>query len=213
MKKNNIISLFFLLILIGIVIFFRKDISSVTKNPQLFRNFIKSYGNLAIPIYLMLSSIRSLFLLPAGVFAIASGITFGTFLGTILTCIGVTMSGIVAFLISRYAGRSFAIKLFGDRIETIENKIKNKGTLYIAALRMVPIFPFDAISYVSGLSNIKFMSFAFGTFIGSVPGAFVYTYLGNNIVDIHSKRFILSLCLVIIVSLIPLLYKYVFRRG
>ncbi|SKA83772.1 Uncharacterized membrane protein YdjX, TVP38/TMEM64 family, SNARE-associated domain [Caloramator quimbayensis] len=213
MKKSRIPALLFLIILIGVVIYFRRDIAAVTKNPQLFRDFIKSYGNFAIPIYLLLSSIRSVFLLPAGVFAIASGITFGVFLGSILTCIGVTLSGILAFFISRIAGKSFAVKLFGDKIKTVENKIKNKGALYIAALRMVPIFPFDAISYVSGFSNIKLTSFIFGTFIGSVPGAFVYTYLGSNIVNIHSKQFILSLCLVIIISLIPLLYKYVLKRG
>lgn len=213
MFKKRPITILLLCILILVILYFRKDIVYITKSPEYFRDFMKSYGKYAIILYLILSLIRSLFFLPAGVFAIASGITFGVFWGSILTCIGVTLSGILAFEISRYLGRDYLNKLFGNKIKPIEEKIRGKGALYIATLRMIPIFPFDAISYVSGLSNVKLSSFIFGTFIGSLPGAFVYTYLGSNLIDMHSKKFILSLCLVIIVSLIPLIYKYVLKRG
>lgn len=213
MSKNKLFSILLLCILIITVIRFRNNIALITKSPEYFRDFIKSYGRYSIPIYIFFSSIRSVFLLPAGVFAVAAGITFGTYLGFILTLLGVTLSGIIAFEISKLFGGSFATKLFGNKIKTIEENLKGKGMLYIAMLRMIPIFPFDAISYVAGLCNVNVYSFTFGTFIGSIPGAFVYTYLGSNIFNMRSKQFILSLCLVIIISLIPLIYKYVIKKG
>lgn len=213
MKPKNIFLFVMLGIIAGLVVYFRSDIISLTSQPEQFRDFIRSYENLAVPVYLLLSSIRSVFFLPAGVFAIVSGITFGTLLGTVLACIGVTLSGILAFIISGYAGREFIEKLFKNRLLAIENKLKDSGLIYIAILRMIPVFPFDAVSYASGLTNVKFSNFVFGTFIGSLPGAFVYTYLGSSLLDIRSKKFMISLGLVIVISLIPLIYKYVLKKG
>jgi uncharacterized membrane protein YdjX (TVP38/TMEM64 family) len=64
-----------------------------------------------------------------------------------------------------------------------------------------------------GIANIKIVDFTAGTFIGSIPGSFVYTYLGNNIFDIHSKKFMISIMLVVIISIVPLIYKFVLRKG
>lgn len=213
MKYKPIISLVFLGVLIFIVYFFRNDIIIVVNNPEALKYVLKSFKNFEIPVYLFISAVRSVFFIPAGALAVVSGITFGTFLGTLLTCTGVTLSGIVAFYISRYLGRDYIKKLLKGKLDKIDAKLKNKGMMYIAVLRMIPIFPFDAISYVSGIANIKIIDFTIGTFIGSIPGSFVYTYLGNNIFDIHSKKFMISVMLVVIISIVPLIYKFVLRKG
>lgn len=213
MKYKPVISLVFLGVLIFIVYFFRNDIIIVVNNPETLKYMLKSFKNFEVPVYLFISAVRSVFFIPAGALAVVSGITFGTFWGTLLTCTGVTLSGIVAFYISRYLGRDYIKKLLKGKLDIIDAKLKNKGLMYIAVLRMIPIFPFDAISYVSGIANIKIIDFTAGTFIGSIPGSFVYTYLGNNIFDIHSKKFMISIMLVVIISIVPLIYKFVLRKG
>lgn len=213
MKYKPVISLVFLGVLIFIVYFYRDDIFIIVNNPVTLKNILKSFNNFEIPVFLFISTIRSVFFIPAGALAVVSGITFGTFWGTILTCTGVTLSGILAFYISRYFGRDYIKKLLKGKLDKIDSKLKNKGMMYIAVLRMVPVFPFDAVSYVSGIADIKITDFTIGTFIGSIPGAFVYTYLGNNLLDIHSRKFMISVILVVIISIVPLIYKFVLRKG
>ena len=213
MKYKPVIFLVFLGVLIFIVYFYRNDILIIVNNPEMLKNILKSFKSFEIPVYLFISAIRSVFFIPAGALAVVSGITFGTFFGTLLTCIGVTLSGVVAFYISRYFGHDYIKKILKGKLDIIDAKLKNKGMMYIAILRMIPVFPFDAVSYVSGIADIKIIDFTAGTFIGSIPGAFVYTYLGNNLFDIHSKNFMISVILVVIISIVPLIYKFVLRKG
>ncbi|WDC84095.1 VTT domain-containing protein [Caloramator sp. mosi_1] len=125
---------------------------------------------------MLLSTIRSVFLLPAGTFAVISGLTFGNLIGTLLTCVGVTLSGILAYLIAKYFGRDFVESIFKNRKIEIDSLIKREGLFYIVSLRLIPIFPFDAVSYASGLMDVNFKDFVVGTFLGSLPGAFIYTF-------------------------------------
>lgn len=210
-KKN--ISLVFIISIVVAVILLRQDMVKALQNPYKVRDYIQTYRNFAILIFLFLSTIRSIFLLPAGVFAIISGLTFGNILGTLLTCVGVTLSGVLAYLISKYLAREFILNILKKRFGKINNIFKKQGLFYIVTLRLIPIFPFDAVSFTAGIMNISFFDFTLGTFIGSLPGAFIYTYLGNSLMDISSPNFKLAVLLVIITSTVPIIYKYVLKKG
>lgn len=213
MRFKRAISFVLLLSIIVVVLLYRKELLNMIKNPEDIRDFLLSYRGYAVVIFLLLSAIRSIFLLPAGTFAVISGLTFGNLIGTLLTCVGVTLSGILAYLISKYFGREFVEGILKRKKVEINNLIKKEGLFYIVSLRLIPIFPFDAVSYASGLMDVNFKDFVFGTFLGSLPGAFIYTFLGNSILDIRSPKFKLALVLAIISSVTPLIYKYVIQKG
>lgn len=213
MNIKKIISLVFIIAIVAAIVLLRQDMVKVLQNPYKVRDYIQTYRNFAILIYLFLSTIRSIFLLPAGVFAIISGLTFGNILGTLLTCVGVTLSGVLSYLISKYFAREFILNILKKRFGKINNIFKKQGLFYIVTLRLIPIFPFDAVSFTAGIMNISFFDFTLGTFIGSLPGAFIYTYLGNSLMDISSPNFKLAVLLVIITSTVPIIYKYVLKKG
>lgn len=213
MNIKKIISLVFIIAIIVAIVLLRQDMVKVLQNPYKVRDYIQTYRNFAILIYLFLSTIRSIFLLPAGVFAIISGLTFGNILGTLLTCVGVTLSGVLSYLISKYLAREFILNILKKRFGKINNIFKKQGLFYIVTMRLIPIFPFDAVSFAAGIMNISFFDFTLGTFIGSLPGAFIYTYLGNSLMDISSPNFKLAVLLVIITSTVPIIYKYVLKKG
>lgn len=213
MVNKKIISLLVIASLITIVFCFRHEMVKLIQNPYKVRDYIQTYRNFAILIFLFLSTIRSVFLLPAGVFAIISGLTFGNILGTLLTCIGITLSGALSYLISKYFARDIILNFINKRFGKINDIFKKEGLFYIATLRLIPIFPFDAISFAAGLVNISFYDFVLGTFIGSLPGAFIYTFLGNSLMDISSPKFRLAILLVIITSIVPIVYKYILKKG
>ncbi|SHE54190.1 TVP38/TMEM64 family protein [Caloramator proteoclasticus] len=213
MRLKRAFSFITLLLITVVVLLYRKQLLNMIKNPEDIRNFLLSYKGYAVAIFLLLSTIRSVFLLPAGTFAVISGLTFGNLIGTLLTCVGVTLSGILAYFIAKYFGREFVECILKRRKIDINSLIKKEGLFYIISLRLIPIFPFDAVSYASGLMDVNFKDFVFGTFLGSLPGAFIYTFLGNSIMDIRGPKFKLALFLVIISSITPIIYKYVLKKG
>ena len=47
-------------------------------------------------------------------------------------------------------------------------------------LRLVPLFPFNFLNPVLGVTEVKFKDYFFGTIIGIIPGTFVFVYLGES---------------------------------
>jgi uncharacterized membrane protein YdjX (TVP38/TMEM64 family) len=58
----------------------------------------------------------------------------------------------------------------------------NNG-LYLLMLRQVPIFPFWFVNIAPSVFGIPFWVFAITTYIGIIPGSFVYTELGRTLLD------------------------------
>ncbi|MEM3905967.1 MAG: VTT domain-containing protein [Nitrososphaerota archaeon] len=57
------------------------------------------------------------------------------------------------------------------------------GSWTIILGRLVPFIPFDAISYLSGLTKVRIERFAFLTFLGSLPRCLLYAYIGELIAE------------------------------
>ncbi|HSG06299.1 MAG TPA: VTT domain-containing protein, partial [Nitrospiria bacterium] len=74
-------------------------------------------------------------------------------------------------------------------------------------LRLIPLVPFDVLDYIAGVSKINWRSYILATFLGIMPGTFVYVYMGTTIKDILSWQFAVAAGLLILLGLIPFFYK------
>ena len=52
---------------------------------------------------------------------------------------------------------------------------------YLLFLRLVPVFPFWLVNLVPALAGVRLGTFLFATFIGIIPGTFVYASLGSGL--------------------------------
>jgi rhodanese-related sulfurtransferase len=48
----------------------------------------------------------------------------------------------------------------------------------VAFVRLVPLFPFNLLNYVLGLTGIRLSAYILASFVFMAPGALAYTYLG-----------------------------------
>jgi len=55
--------------------------------------------------------------------------------------------------------------------------------LYLLLLRQVPIFPFWFVNIAPSVFGIPFWVFAFTTYVGVIPGSYVYTEVGRTLLD------------------------------
>ncbi len=175
--------------------------------PQSMKNYISSFGMLAPIIYIIMFTIIPLTLFPDAVLAIAGGMIFGVGIGTLYTIIGAVCGGTLSFFISRIFGRGLVEKLIKGKAEWFEDGIEKKGFLFILILRLVPLVPFDVISYGAGLSKIKYKDFAFATFIGIVPGVWVYTNLGDKSGNVFSLEFFGAVIVLVLLTIFSYFMK------
>jgi uncharacterized membrane protein YdjX (TVP38/TMEM64 family) len=80
-------------------------------------------------------------------------------------------------------------------------------------LRLVPLFPFWLINVATAFTPIKVQTYVLATAIGIIPGAFVFTNLGQSLGRIESPDQLLSfktlsaLILLGIFALVPVFVK------
>lgn len=176
------------------------------------QDYVSSFGRLAPLVYIIMFALVPLTLFPDSILAIGGGMVFGLFKGYIYTLIGALIGATISFYISRKLGRAFVKKLTKEKLDNIEELINSKGFFIVLILRLVPLFPFDIISYGSGLTSIKYKDFLLATIIGTIPGILVFTNIGAQSVNIGSNSFYISIMGLILLVLLSLILKNKFLR-
>jgi len=119
---------------------------------------------------------------PGAIFlTIFGGFLFGPIWGTLFVAIGATLGAAIIFIAARTALRDFLHQKIGVWLQKISAGFKNNAVSYMLFLRLVPLFPFWLINIVPAFLEIDFSTFVWTTFVGILPGTFVYIMLGNGI--------------------------------
>ena len=189
---------------VGVIVFLIYKISRMNIGIKEIQSYVEGFGGFAPVVYILIFALVPLTLFPDSIIAISGGLIFGLAKGYIFTTIGALIGGTISFYISRYFGRDVVKKLTKDKLDNIENMINEKGFTIVFLLRLIPLFPFDVISYGAGFTSIKYRDFAIATVLGTIPGILVFTNIGAKSVDIGSSSFYAS-----IAAFILLLFTYI----
>lgn len=139
------------------------------------------------------------------VLTLLSGAIFGIWQGTLLVTFCCTAGAVISFLTSRYLFKENIEKRFSRQFKTINNKLVHHGNYYFLTMRMVPVSPYVVINLVMGLTKMKLFTFAWMTFVGMLPGNFVFVLAGRKISQIESPGEILTWPILVTLTLIGLL--------
>lgn len=171
------------------------------------KHYLESFGVLAPLIYILLFTFVPLTLFPDAVLAIAAGLVFGLYHGFIYTMIGAACGATLAFYIARKLGQGVVKRLIKHDISIFNERVEKNGFFIILVLRLIPLLPFDVISYSAGFSKIRYQDFLIGTLIGIIPGVFVYSNLGYRSAEAGSGGFYVSLSMLILMFAVSFILK------
>ncbi|TYS67464.1 TVP38/TMEM64 family protein [Sutcliffiella horikoshii] len=206
MTKKNWLKGLLLAILVGTLLFINHNYLNIS--PEGIREWILSFGIFAPVIYIVLYTIRPLILFPASILSLAAGLAFGAIGGTIYTIIGATLGAIVSFLVAKKFGKRIIKNQTSNvRVQKIQSQMEENGFFYVLLLRLIPLFNFDLISYLAGLSKVKLSHFILATVIGIIPGTFAYNFLGSSFVGDNKLVIILAVIVFILISVLPLIFS------
>jgi uncharacterized membrane protein YdjX (TVP38/TMEM64 family) len=160
-----------------------------------------SYGKYSAFAFILLYGLKPIvFIIPASLLSIIAGSIFGPFKSLLLSLIGCFLSGTLAFYMSRFLGKSFVNKLLKGKALNLNSSIEKHGFKIMLAMRLSFIFPYDALSFAAGLSEMKYYDFILGTMIGIVPEILTYSFMGNNIKNPLSIKFIAPIIVILLIA-------------
>jgi len=212
--KKPVLQAGFLLGFVAVALFFTYGFGIQKLTPETLRNFIALFGWWGPVIYVALYAIRPLFFFPALIFTLAGGLAFGPWWGTFYVVLGGSLGAYLCFGITRLLGQKRCAALWGKSLflQNWNENAAESGFRTILMMRIVPLFPYDLVSYAAGLSKLRFVDYAVATTIGMLPGAFAYNLLGYSLNELFSATFFIALAAVAAVFFGPLIYTEYSRR-
>ena len=166
-------------------------------------DFMNSFGFWAWLIFILLVILEVVLApIPPLVLYVAAGFVFGAFLGGVLTLIGNLIGAGIDFFIAKRYGRGIVVKKTNKKVREKFDKFSEKyGGFAIFLLRINPATTSDLVSYLAGLTKIKFWKFLLWTGLGLIPLIFIQTYLG----DVFLRDYPVLSAIFIILSILYLL--------
>ena len=137
---------------------------------------------LMLVIYMVAyAGIVTLSLPGATILTLVGGCLFGLWLGAAASAIGATIGATVIFLVARNALGRPLLACAGPRASELARGFRADAFSYLLFLRLVPAFPFFVVNLVPAFLGVRLRTFVLATFIGIIPGTFVYASVGAGL--------------------------------
>ena len=152
--------------------------------------------------------------IPGTVLTLAGGALFGVWWGTAINWIAANIGANLAFGEARVLGKDGLEKLLGDRAGKLEKATKDHGFQGLLTLRLIPLVPFNALNFGSGLTGISWGAYALATAVGILPGTAVYTFFADSLLQGSQEasrealvRVLIAGGLLVLLSFLPRILK------
>lgn len=213
----------------GLVAFFAFGLNKyltldlLRENREALQLWVHDHKTEAVLIFIGVYIVVAAFSLPvSALVSITGGFLFGSVLGATWGVIGATIGATILFLVARSALGEPLRQRFATQAKALEDGFKANALSYMMLLRLVPLFPFWLVNLAAAFTGVSARTFVATTFVGIIPGAFVFASIGNglnalfdageqpdlSLVAIVSRPdFYIPIVGLVLLSLIPIVYR------
>lgn len=219
-------------LILGLVAFFVFDLGrflsfdALRQNRAALLNWVDTYGVVAALVYMLIYAVAIAFSLPGGaVLTITGGFLFGSVWGTICVVIAATAGATALFLIAKTSFGDALRAKAGPALQRMQEGFQEGALSYLLVLRLVPLFPFFLVNLVPAFLGVSLRVYVVGTFIGIIPGTFVFATVGAGLGSVFDQggefsaagiltpQIITALIGLAVLALIPVVYKKIKARS
>ncbi|MEM4244780.1 MAG: TVP38/TMEM64 family protein [Candidatus Nanoarchaeia archaeon] len=202
-----------ILALIGILVFY---VQRTFESPANAAEKLKSLGALG-PLVIIVLIIFEVMVapIPGSFLYVASGFAFGTFWGTLFSYIGQMAGTLIAFYISRRFGRPIVERLVKkEKLDYYDCFFHQGGKVVLGICYLLPVFPVDIMTFVTGLSSMKWKKFIIIPSIAFIPNILLHNYFGAVLYEsgVAEKTLIFGLAFLFILLISALMYLYTRKK-
>ena len=134
-------------------------------------------------VFILAAMVAQMFLvvIPSVVLMVLSTLAYGPLWGSLLSFAAVLIASSVAYYIGLHAGNAFVDKLIGEKAEKkVNGYVEQYGVWAIVLFRVSPFLSNDAISFVAGIGEMRYVKFIAATAGGIIPLIAVIAYVGKD---------------------------------
>ncbi len=152
------------------------------ENEASLRSFASENLLLSVATYIVVYIVVVTFSLPGALWlTLGGGLVFGPLWGGLYAVSGATLGAICLFLLARYIIGDSLRTRYGPKLATFEAGFRKNAVYFMLSLRLLPVFPFFLVNLAAALLGVRWSVFALTTFLGIMPGTFVFASIGNGI--------------------------------
>lgn len=175
------------------------------------------YPVLAPLIFLVLYAIAPSLFLPSIPLTLAAGFFWGPVWGVIFSISGATIGSCLPFFLSRYLFQdTVRTKIPEERWNWLQDKVSRHGWKAVAFTRLIPVFPFNLLNYLFGLTPIPFRHYLWSTFIFMLPACIAFVAFGSSLGELilrgNIRGLIIGIVIAVLAFLIPVALRPFFRK-
>jgi len=143
--------------------------------------WIQGAGAIGAMVYAATYIAATVLLLPGSILTLGAGFAYGPLVGTLLVSPVSVTAATIAFLLGRTVARGWiAERVSRDRrFAAVDVAIEREGLKVVLLLRLSPVFPFNVLNYALALTRVRLRDYVLGSWVGMLPGTFLYVYLGS----------------------------------
>ena len=175
-----------LLLLAGLVAFFASGLHQWISFEKLalhygeIKTFISQNQLAAYGLFFVTYLVSVAFSLPiASLLTLAGGALLGLSAAFIIL-FAATAGAAIVFIAARSILADMLSAKAGPFLKKLEAGFAENAFQYLLALRLVPIAPFWVVNIVPALLGMRLSAFVLATFIGIMPGTFVYVFVASG---------------------------------
>ncbi|MDX2257130.1 MAG: TVP38/TMEM64 family protein [Pseudanabaenaceae cyanobacterium bins.39] len=130
--------------------------------------------------FVLIYIVATVAFLPGSILTLGAGVVFGIVWGSVYVFIGATLGAIAAFLVGRYLARGWVSGKIAEnqKFGAIDQAVAREGFKIVLLTRLSPIFPFNLLNYVFGITGVSLKDYAIAS-VGMLPGTVMYVYIGS----------------------------------
>ena len=196
------------IITISVIAFFYK--TEIFSFVQYIEEITLTNPLLSAFILIVLKTISAPLGFPGTPLTLIAGSLFGNIWGTLIALVGNTLGATLAFLLARYVLRDYIQEKFVSKypkINECNKSVEKRGFPTVISLRLIPLFPFNALNFLLGITKIPTKTYIIASFIGMIPGTFLFVYFGESLRMLSWVNILLALLGIIILTYIGKLYE------
>ena len=145
-----------------------------------FVEWASGTGTPGLVAFALIYMMAAVLFLPGSVLTLGAGAVFGLVRGTLAVSAGATLGSGAAFLIARYLARERVARwaLESPRFAALDAAVGREGGKIVFLTRLSPVFPYNLLNYLFGLTRVGFWPYLLASWLGMLPGTLLYVYLG-----------------------------------
>ena len=214
------------ILLAGLVVFFALDLGQYLTFDALRENRawllakVNESAALGAAAFILVYIAVVAFSLPGGaVMTITAGFLFGQLQGTVYVVVAATAGATILFAAAKTAFGDPLRRRAGPFLQRMEAGFRENAFSYLLVLRLIPAFPFFIVNLVPAFLGVPIRTYVVATFVGIIPGTFVYATVGAGLGSIFDSgeafsaesiltpEIVTALVGLAILALLPIAYK------